>query len=98
MHRIGLAASKIAKGNIWVYHLTVVVIACLFALFVFLICGFSIAVTLFVLFLLVERFLPSGTHEIWIDVLKTCLAFLGILISLFTLVAIIKNTKLKFKL
>ncbi len=97
MQRIGLTASKIAKGNIWVYHLAVVVIACLFALFVFLICGFSIAVTLFVLSLLVQRFLPSDTHEVWINVLKTCLIFLSILISLLTLIAIIKNTKLKFK-
>ncbi len=56
MQRIGLAASKIAQGNIWFYYLAVVVIVCLFAIFVFLVCGFTVALTLFILFLLANGF------------------------------------------
>src|SRR5437868_6941070 len=96
MLRIGLAASKISKGNIWLYHLAVILISCLFALFIFLVCGFCIAATIFVLSLLLQRFVPSVNSQAWIvDVLKTCLSCLAILIGLLTLVAIIKNTKLK---
>ena len=97
MLRIGLAASKIAKGNLWVYHLAVVVIACLVAMFVFLICGFCIIATLFLLSVLIQHFWPSASQEVWVDVYKTCLIFLGILIGILAVIAIIKNIKLTFK-
>ncbi len=98
MQRIGLAASKIAKGNIWVYHLTIVFISCLFAVFVFLVCGFFIAVTIFLLSLLPQRLLPSVNAHTWVHVFRICLKFLGVLIGIFTLIAILKNIKLRFKL
>jgi len=98
MLRIGLAASKIAKGNIWSYHLAVVIITCLFAIFVFFICSFSIALTLFILSLIFQRFLPLDNQQVWIDIFKTCLIFLGGILGLMALFAIVKNIKLKFKL
>ena len=42
MLRIGIAASKMSKGSLLSYNLYVILIACLFSLFIFLICGFSI--------------------------------------------------------
>lgn len=98
MRRIGVAASKIAKGNIWLYNLSVVAMACLLGLFVFLVCGFSIAVTLFVLSVLIQRLSPSGGDTAWLDVFKISLNILGALTGFFTLVAISKNIKLKLKL
>ena len=95
MKRIGLAASKIAKGNIWFYHIVVVILALLFSLFLFLICGFSIAVTLFVLSLLAQRFLSWGNQQVWVDMFRTCLTFLGVLIGIAALAAVLKNVKLK---
>ena len=97
MRRIGLAASKIAKGNIWVYHLAVVIIACLFAMFVFLVCGFCVVVTLFVLSVLLQHFFPSSVNGSWAGVFRVSLIFLEILIGIVTLIAIIKNIRLKFK-
>ena len=98
MQRIGLAASKIANGNIWTYHLSVILISLLFALFIFLICGFCIALTIFLLSLLLEHVLPAVNSESWWKVLKICLKLLGILISISTLVAILQNVKLKLKI
>ena len=87
-----------AKGNIWAYHLAVILICCLFALFIFLVCGFLIAVAIFILSLLLQRLLPSVNTQAWIDVFKTCLTFLGIVTGIVALAAILKNVKLKFKL
>jgi hypothetical protein len=95
MLRIGLAASKISKGNIWFYHLAVVLISLLFAVFAFLICGFAIGVTIFILSLVLQRVMPSVNAQAWMDVLRTCLIILGVLIGILSIVAIIKNTKLK---
>lgn len=97
MKRIGLAASKMAQGNIWLYHLAVVLIACLFAMFVFLVCGFCLAATIFVLSLLFERFWPSVNQKAWMDVLRMCLIFLGVVVGMMTLFAVLKNIKLRLK-
>jgi hypothetical protein len=95
MQRIGIAASKISKGNIWLYHLAVILISCLFAVFIFLICGFCIGVAIFILSLLFHHFVPSVKDEVWAGVLRTCLIILGVVIGLMTIAAILKNTKLK---
>lgn len=95
MQRIGLAASKISKGNIWLYHLAVIFISCLFAIFTFLVCGFCIAVSIFIISLIFQRFMPSVNSQAWMDVLRTCLKLLGLVIGILTLVAVVKNTKLK---
>ena len=95
MKRIGYAASKIAKGNIWTYNFAVVVIASLFAVFVFLVCGLSIALTLFLLSLTAQWFMPVKDSTVWVDILKTCLTFLGMLMGILTLIALLKNIKLK---
>ncbi|MBF0489747.1 MAG: hypothetical protein HQL15_03905 [Candidatus Omnitrophica bacterium] len=98
MQRIGLAASKIAKGNIWFYHLAVVLISLLFAAFVFLVCGFIIVVAVFLVSLVVQRFSqPDSPHD-WFKVLRICLKLLVILMGVFTLAAILKNIKLRFKI
>lgn len=98
MKRIGLTASKIAKGNIWLYHLAVVVISFLFAMFVFLVCGFCIAVALVIVSLVLQRMLPNMDQNAWSHVVRSCLKLLGILIGVVMLVAIVKNIKLNSKL
>ncbi|MEI7998889.1 MAG: hypothetical protein WCH62_05230 [Candidatus Omnitrophota bacterium] len=90
MRRIGLAASKIAKGNIWFYHLAVVLIASLFAIFLFLVCGFSIALTLFVFSLLAHQ-------PVFVRIFKICLKFLGISIGIIAFIAVLKNIKFTSK-
>ena len=52
MLRIGIAASKMSKGSLFNYNLYVILIACLFSIFVFFICGFSILLIVFLVSLL----------------------------------------------
>jgi hypothetical protein len=97
MKRIGLTASKMAKGNIWLYHVAVVFISFLFAMFIFLVCGFVIAVAMFAVAFLLQRLLPSFDQQAWMQAVRIVLRLLGILIAVGTLVAIIQNVKIKDK-
>jgi hypothetical protein len=94
MERIGIAASKMAQGNLCKYNLFVIVISCLFALFIFVICGFSVLVALFLISLVVREFVPSVSGGGWVHVAKLSLAGLAALIGVLNVVAIMKNIKL----
>jgi len=81
MRRIGIAASKMAKGDLLKYNLFVVGISFLFSL---LLLGASGFVVLAALFLIAP-----------IHVIKTSLAALAVIIGLLALTAIIKNFKIR---
>jgi len=95
MQRIGIAASKMAKGNIWLYHLALLAVTLLFALFAFLVCSFVVAVAIFLVSLILQFFLPAVDQKAWLGVLRTCLLLLAGVIGIIALVAIIQNIKLK---
>ena len=95
MKRIGLAASKIAQGNVWFYNLAVVIITVLFAFFVFFICGFIIGIAIFALSLIAQHGLHLGNGQTWLEALRICLILLGILVGIGALVGIIINIKLR---
>lgn len=95
MQRIGITASKIAKGNRYIYHAAVILIACLFAVFAFLVCGFAVATAVFTVALIVQLAVPSMSQQVWLDALRTCLMLLGVLIGIAALVAVIQNIKFK---
>lgn len=97
MQRIGITASKIAKGNRYVYHAAVVLIACLFAVFAFLICGFAVAAAVFMVALIVQLIMPSMPQTVWLGVLRTCLVLLAALIALAAVVGIVQNIKFRHK-
>ena len=94
MERIGIAASKMAKGHLIKYNLFVVLISCVFSLFVFFICGFTLAIALFLISLLFSVLLPGESHAAWIHIGKVCLIALSVLIGILNVLAIIKNIKM----
>ena len=87
MERIGIAASKMAQGDLLKYNLFVIGISCLFFILLLLVCGFSVLVSMFVVSLFVR-----GFH--WMHVVKMSMAVLGSVIGLLNLFAIIKNMKI----
>jgi hypothetical protein len=91
MLRIGIAASKMAKGSLWTYNLFVVLLSCIFALFLFLICGFSILVVVFLLSLGLHALRPSGFYTGWEHMFKICLIVLAAVTGILNIAAIIKN-------
>ena len=94
MRRIGIAASKMAKGRLWTYNLFVVLLSCIFSLFIFLICGFSILIIVFLVSLGLSALRPAGFHADWKHMFKICLIILAAVMGILNIVAIIKNVQL----
>ncbi len=95
MDRIGIAASKIAKGNIIFYNAYVVLLIFLFALFIFLIAGSAMMLALVVLSHVI-RLLPQNDAQGWNQARMICLSSLTIVVGFFSIMAAIRNLKIKF--
>ena len=97
MHRIGIAASKIAKGNLFLYNFSVLLITFLFALLILFIAGSSIVVVL----IMIAYFSSKGTYpdlqQGWIFIMVICLRCLAVIIGILSLYAISINLKLRKK-
>ena len=93
MERIGVAASKMAQGNLWLYNLFVILISFLFSLFIFLVSGSSIVLALLVIGGVVNGILPNDLWNDWRGVIRVCMISLTIMVSIFTLFAILKNIR-----
>ena len=92
MLRIGIAASKMSKSSLLTYNLYVISIACLFSLFIFLICGFSILLIIFLISLVLHFLKPADFHAAgWVHMFKICLVILGLVVGIFNIIAIVKN-------
>ena len=91
MLRIGIAASKMSKGGLLSYNLYVILIACLFSMFIFLLCGFSILLIVFLVSLILHAIKPADFHEGWVHIFKICLIILAVVVGVFNIIAILKN-------
>jgi hypothetical protein len=94
MERIGLAASKIAKGNLFLYNLFVVLISFLFSLFVFFMAGAAIILALLVINRIVSGIIPSSFGQGWTIVMLVCMISLAVTVAVFNLLAILRNIRL----
>ena len=93
MERIGIAASKMAQGDLAKYNVFVILIAFLCSLLLFFICGFSIVAALFLISAAFRHFLPPEFHAAWPAIVRVCLAALGAVIGLLYILAVVKNIK-----
>ena len=94
MERIGLAASKMAKGNFILYNLYVVLIAFLFSSFVLVIAGSAVVFALIIINYIVGEIRAFEFQENLVPILKICLVSLTMIIGVFNLIAILKNLKI----
>ncbi|MCB9756821.1 MAG: hypothetical protein H6753_00175 [Candidatus Omnitrophica bacterium] len=95
MERIGIAASKIAKGNLLLYNSYVVLIAFLLSVLLFLLAGSSVFLGLWALRLLVGPFMPAMSPGVWNLVFCYALLVLTVLVGMVNCVAIIRNIRFK---
>ena len=91
MLRIGIAASKITKGSLLSYNLCVILISSLVSLLIFLLCGFSILIIVFLVSLGLHALKPESFHSGWVHMFKICLIVLGVVVGIFNIIAIAKN-------
>ena len=94
MQRIGFAASKISKGSLLGYNLCVVLIASIFSLFIFLLCGFLILLVMFLIFIILHMLRPSDMHGNLVHIYKISLIILAFVVGCFNILAIAKNIQL----
>lgn len=97
MKRIGIAASKIAKGNLVLYNCYVVLISFLFSLFIFVVAGATVVLALAVVSYVVSEIMAFEFERTWSAVLPICMMSLTIVVALFNLFAISQNLKLPKK-
>ena len=95
MERIGIAASKIAKGNLLLYNLFVILISILFSLFIFVIAGSSMILALLILAYVVHGVMPLEFEKNWAGIFRLCMITLTAVVCLFNLVAILRNIRLR---
>lgn len=95
MERIGIAASKVAKGNFFIYNLFVILLSSLLSLLIFFIAGCAIVITLVLLAYLNSGGRPLDLEDGWMSIMLVCMICLAVIIFLLDLCAIFKNIKLK---
>lgn len=95
MERIGIAASKIAKGNLFLYNVYVIVLSFLLSLLLFLLAGSAIFLGLWVIRLVIGPFIPSMSQKLWNVIFSFSLISLTFVVTAVSLVAVSKNIKFK---
>ena len=97
MERIGIAASKIARGNLLLYNCFVILISSLFSMLVLVVAGSTVIFALVILRYVSQEIMAFEFDKTWKTVFLLCMISLTVMISLFNLLAIIKNIKLHKK-
>ena len=95
MKRIGIAASKISRGNLLLYNLFVLILSTLFSLLIFFLSGFAIFFAIYLIHVLSTGFTPLDFHSSWGEIVKSCMAALAVIAGAFNLCAIGVNVKIK---
>ena len=93
MERIGIAASKMAKGNWWIYNLYVVLLSFLFSLFIFLIAGATVFFAIMIMAYVSKELKATDFERSWSSILTVCMGTLTVLMAFFNIFAILKNIK-----
>jgi hypothetical protein len=95
MRRIGIAASHIARGSLFLYNSFVILISFLCSLLVFVISGLAIILGLFLISYLAHFPSMVDFKQGIVSPLSMCLICLAIVTVLFNLYAIGMNIKIK---
>ena len=97
MERIGIAASKMAKGNLLVYNLYVILMAFLFSLFIFIVAGCSVVFALIIISYIGKELMAFDVENHWSSVFQVCMVSLTVIVTVFNVLAILKNIKFSKK-
>jgi hypothetical protein len=97
MERIGIAASKIAKGNLVLYNFAVILISVLYSLFIFVIAGVSVLFAIAIIRYVGNELTLVELDRHWTIITMVCMATLTIVIGVFNLVSLSRNIKFRQK-
>ena len=94
MKRIGVAASKISKGNVFLYNFYVILISFLFSFFVYMIAGLTVMFAIVLITYIGGEIIPLELQKDWYGLYAVCMVALTIVMIIFTLLCILKNFKM----
>ncbi len=94
MERIGIVASKIAKGNLLVYNSLVIVLSLFFSVLIFVLAGTALLLSFILLGYIVNGMLPQNLGKEWTMVVRVCMIGLTVIVAFFNLAAVLKNLKI----
>ena len=94
MKRLGIAASKMSKGNLVLYNVYVVLISILFSLFIFLVAGSTVVFALMIIKYVGNEIMGVEFERSWRSILTVCMVSLTVVLTLFNLAAILINLKI----
>ena len=97
MERIGIAASKIAKGNLLLYNLIVVSLSLLFSLLVYFVAGSVIIIVLILVAYLINGGAFPDLEQEWFPIMRLSMISLAVLVGICTLYAILRNARFRKK-
>lgn len=95
MERIGIAASKMAKDNLVLYNLYVLLLAFLIAFILFLIAGGAIFLAMVAIGVATQGTVPVGFQNERLLLFKLCMMTLTVVVSGIMVAAIVKNVKFR---
>ncbi len=95
MKRIGIAASRVAKGNLWLYNFYVLLLSFLLCLLIFFLSGFTLIVGLALISYITQGFMVVEPGTGFSALLKTCLVALTVVVGVIYLFAVLSNIKIR---
>jgi len=93
MERIGITASKMAQGRLWLYNLYVVLISFLFSLLIFFVAGSSIVLALIIIGYILNGVVGADMGKDWFRIIRICMIFLTIVVGALNVFAIARNIR-----
>ena len=93
MKRIGIAASKISKGNRVLYSFYVILISVLFSTFIFVIASSTVIFALTIVKYIGNELMGVEFEGSWRSILAMCMVALTVVVTLFNLFAILINLR-----
>lgn len=97
MKRIGITASKMAKGNLFLYNLFVILIASIFSLFIFVLAGSTVLLSLIIIVYAGNQITSFEFSYSWSVILTLCMIALTVMLTFFLLFAVSVNMKFSLK-
>jgi len=95
MKRIGIAASRIAKGDLLFYNVMVMMITFACALLLFLLVGIPTILALLVIGYIANGASPHGLEQGWWGVISLCMIALTVVVAGFAIVTLAANMKFR---
>ena len=94
MKRIGMAASRISKGDVRLYNIYVVLISVKFSILLFFIAGMAVILAIGIIMVFVPETMTQELRNNWQTVTRMCVQALLVAVLVFNVVGMIINMKI----